>query len=207
MNDNMATAIGQFPPGGMGMPAPQYQTRQDQAPVSGNISYDDMLNQLQPGQAPGPMMAPQDTRPVGNDPYGQYQQPPQQSQTPQYNPNPYDTAALPGYDPTPEGFDPSSITQPQQPYPQQPQPQYQGQQYRPQYAAAPPPSPSWWSQYKDVIMIALAVVFLLYWVQPKARAILPQLFTAQGSLNVLGMVLVGVSSGLIYRVGASQKLV
>ncbi len=58
------------------------------------------------------------------------------------------------------------------------------------------------SQYKDVIIIALAVFALLFWVQPKLRTMLPQLFGSTGGLNVAGMVSLGVVAGLLYRFGA-----
>ncbi len=55
------------------------------------------------------------------------------------------------------------------------------------------------SQYRDVILIAVAVFVLLFWVQPKLRTSLPQLFVSGGGLNVAGMAGIGVVAGLLYR--------
>lgn len=194
MNDPMATHVGQLPRGG---PAPPiYQTKKDLPPTDGG-DYDSILRQYQ--QPPG-SYAPPATQPPGGVP-GYGQQPAGggaagYDATPHYDPNP------PVYDPNP----PMAQYMPQAPPaqgPYEPQAQYYDPQYEQHRPPARPSKAGMLSRNKDVILITVAVFVLLFWIQPKARVMLPQFFGSNGAPNVLGMLSIGVIAGLLYRCGAS----
>lgn len=184
MDDSMATPIGQL---GSGMPPPIYNVKKDHPPQGPAASYDEILNAMQPGQPNNPPASM-----------------PANTEASAYNPNSnYDPTCPPGYDPNP----PAPYTQ--QPTASYEQPQYEAptpyaypQRYPPVKPQRNSQKPGIFGQYKDVIVIASAVFFLLFWAQPKARGAIPQLFSSSGGLNVLGMLAVGVAAGLMFRVGA-----
>lgn len=181
MDDSMATPVHHLNSGGMA--APMQTVKRDYPTQGGQQSYEEILNSMQPSGA------------------GNRQPPPTMSPTsdpaPMYNPSvTYDPTCPPGYDPNPPG----AYTHAQEQSP------YENMQYSypppPAVKYAPPPGKkaAVFGQYRDVILVAGAVFFLLFWAQPKARNAIPQLFSSTGGLNILGMLAVGVSAGLIFRV-------
>lgn len=177
----MATPIGQL---ASGMPAPMYNVKKDHAPQGAPVSYDEILTSMQPQQPQG--QAPPPSVPGGTDP-------------PMY-PSSADPTCPPGYDPNP--FNPAPTYADAQVH-YEPTHQYAYPQYPQQYQPAQNKvKPSFFGQHKEVIVIACIVFFLLFWAQPKARGTIPQLFNSTGSLNVLGMGVLAVASGLIFRVGS-----
>lgn len=174
MNDPMATPVGRLPQAGP--PPPAYNTKKDAPLVDQSmVSYDQILQAHQQQQSPQGPQAPQAP--------GAYDQGYEQAV---YDPNP----PMQQYMPT--AYEPQYA---------EPAP-YEGRHY-PKHPTNARKDAGLVSQYKDVILIAAAVFVLLFWVQPKLRTSLPQLFGSNGGLNVAGMVSVGVVAGLLYRFGAA----
>jgi len=202
--DAFATPLKQLGPGGASALPPPVMTSRTDAPsatAGAVLSYDDILKQTHTDRAAGQAGVPPPAPPASDQ--GPSMLPPEPSSRPvrTFAPDPGQGASW--TQPTQEDY--AQYVQQQQPGPSyaqqmqmERQPRRQVPSWPQQETYGPPRPPYWLWQYKHALLVAGVVFTMLYWVAPRAATSVPQLFH-DGRLNTLGIVLVALLSGAIYR--------